>query len=203
MFPDEAAAERWFIRTRWPNGVAWPRCGSVRASNPDQPTRKPQPYRCRDCRRDFSIRTGTVMECSNVKLRRSAVAFFLILTESKGRSSLKLAADLGVTQRTAWHTCCTGFVKPGGTARDRCSAFPGTVETDETFVGGRRWNMHAEKRARLTGRGTATAASDVSTLPYVFDERVPSGSRAADPPCASQRSLSGHRELFFDLHVPF
>ena len=53
MFPDDETAERWFIETRWPNGVACPNCGSANIAN----CRKPQPYRCRDCRKSFSVKT--------------------------------------------------------------------------------------------------------------------------------------------------
>ena len=51
MFPDDAAAERWFVATRWPEGVHCPFCGSLNVQ--ERETRKPQPYRCRDCRKDF------------------------------------------------------------------------------------------------------------------------------------------------------
>ena len=59
MYSDEAAVERMFIEARWPNGVACPNCGSLNIQ--ERPTRKPQPFRCRDCRKDFSVKTGTVM----------------------------------------------------------------------------------------------------------------------------------------------
>ena len=59
LFPDEKSAERWWIASRWPNGIACPRCGSVNIQ--ERRTRKPQPYRCRDCRYDFSAKTGSLM----------------------------------------------------------------------------------------------------------------------------------------------
>ena len=57
-FSDEAGVEQEFIAARWPNGVACPACGSANVQ--ERPTRKPQPFRCRDCRKDFSVKTGTV-----------------------------------------------------------------------------------------------------------------------------------------------
>ena len=60
MFPDEAAAEQWFVDERWPDGVHCPACGSLNVQ--ERRTRKPQPYRCRDCRKDFSVKTGTLMQ---------------------------------------------------------------------------------------------------------------------------------------------
>ena len=53
MFPDDRAAEAWFVENRWPNGVACPACGSLNILHVK--TRKPQPYRCRDCRKCFSV----------------------------------------------------------------------------------------------------------------------------------------------------
>ncbi len=59
MFPDDATAERWFVETRWPDGVRCPRCDSDNVQ--ERPMRKPQPYRCRACRKDFSVKVGTLM----------------------------------------------------------------------------------------------------------------------------------------------
>ena len=56
MIPDEDTAEAWWVQSRWPHGVVCPGCGSLRIQ--DRTTRKPQPYRCRDCRKDFSAKTG-------------------------------------------------------------------------------------------------------------------------------------------------
>lgn len=148
MFPDEAAAERWFVETRWPNGVACPKCGSVNVQS--RPTCKPQPFRCRDCRRDFSIRTGTVMHGSKLPLRTWAIGAFMMTTDLKGRSSLKVHRDLKITQKTAWFL---GHRLREAYAERQTEAFRGPVEIDETYLGGRRDRMHASKRAKLTGRG--------------------------------------------------
>ena len=67
MFPDDAVAEHWFVKTRWPGGVHCPCCGSLNVQ--ERETRKPQPYRCRDCRKDFSVKLGTLM--GRVKTRIS------------------------------------------------------------------------------------------------------------------------------------
>ena len=101
-FSDEAAVERMFIEQRWPNGVACPDCGSQEIQT--RKTRKPAPFRCRDCRRDFSVKVGTVMEGSNLPLSKWALATYLMSTSLKRVSSMKLHRDLGVTQKTAWGT---------------------------------------------------------------------------------------------------
>ena len=60
MFPDNATAERWFVACRWPDGVTCPECGGRNVQ--ERRTRKPQPYRCRESRKDFSGKGGTLMQ---------------------------------------------------------------------------------------------------------------------------------------------
>ncbi len=70
MFPDDASAEAWFIHTRWPDGMACPRCGSINVN--ERTAHKTMPHRCRDCDKRFSAKTGTIMACS-----KSFVANFI------------------------------------------------------------------------------------------------------------------------------
>ena len=60
-------------------------------------------YRCRDCRKDFSVKLGTLMEGSKLGFQKWAMAIYLMMTGIKGTSSMKLHRDLGITQKTAWH----------------------------------------------------------------------------------------------------
>ena len=87
-FSTESAAEEWFIETRWSDGMACPRCGSENVYAVKN--RKPQPFRCRDCKKYFSAKTGTVMEGSNLNPQTWAIAFYLLATGLKGTSSMKL-----------------------------------------------------------------------------------------------------------------
>ena len=119
------AVEEMFIEARWPNGIACPKCGSLDIQ--ERPTRKPQPFRCRSCRKDFFVKTGTVMQGSNLRLGQWALAAYQMSTSLKGVSSMKLARDLGVSQPSAWHLAH----RIRKAWEDNGGLFSGPVEVDE------------------------------------------------------------------------
>ena len=145
LFPDDATAEKWFIEQRWPDGVCCPKCGSHNIQ--ERKNRKPQPYRCRSCRKDFSVKTGTLMHSSPLGFQIWAIAIHLLSTNLKGVSSMKLHRDLDITQKSAWHLAH----RIRETWKDQQVLFSGPVEVDETYIGGKESNKHYNKRSKVTG----------------------------------------------------
>jgi len=153
-FDTEEKAEAWFISQRWPDGVVCPFCESLNVA--EVPTRKPQPFRCRDCRKCFSIKTGTLMHSAKIPLSKWAIAFYLYSTNLKGVSSMKLHRDLGIGQKAAWFMAH----RIRGMWDEDADKFAGSVEVDETYIGGKEGNKHADKKLRA-GRGSVGKAAVV------------------------------------------
>jgi len=109
--------------------------------------RRTMPLRCKDCRKFFSVRYGTVMQDSNLGLQTWFLAFYLLTTGLKGTSSLKLRRDLGVTQKTAWFLAH----RIREAMRQDDPRFSGPVEADETYIGGLEKNKHKDKRMKAAG----------------------------------------------------
>ena len=148
-FPDDATAEAWFLERRWPSGIACPHCGSANVQTGAK--HKTMPFRCREkeCAKRFSAKTGTVMEGSKLGFQVWMVATFLLATNLKSVSSMKLHRDLNINQRSAWflaHRLRVALAEKGG-------MFAGPVEVDETYFGGKRKNMSNAKRKALAGTG--------------------------------------------------
>ncbi len=144
MFPDEDAAIAWFEKVLWEKGGRYcPHCGSTNTA--DKPNKKPQPYRCRDCKKFFSLKTGTVMNNSNLPVRKWVFAIYLISTSLKGVSSMKLHRDLDISQKHAWHLA----QRIREAFNINANKLSGEVEADETFIGGKVGNMSKKKRMKM------------------------------------------------------
>ena len=143
-FSDETAARQLLESMRWPSGVACPRCGgadpyklTVKASGKNKVARQGL-YKCRACRKQFSSTTGTIFESSHVPISKWLLALHLICASKKGLSAHQLHRMIGVTYRAAWfmnHRLRLAMATQSFEYADKLS---GTVEVDETYVGGRR-----------------------------------------------------------------
>ena len=153
MFPTEEAARKWFESIVWPNEGErdCPGCGTL---NTHECKHAKMPYRCRDCGKYFSVKTGTVMAGSPLPIRKWVYAIYLDATSLKGVSSMKLHRDIRVTQKTAWfmqQRIREAFAEVGPLT------FNGPVEVDETYVGGLRKNMSTARRKQFEGVGRGPA----------------------------------------------
>lgn len=101
MFPDNTTSEQWFINNRWSDGkITCPFCDNYNTTERKTVKRS---WRCKDCRKDFSTRTSTIMHGSNLDFKTWVWAIYLMTTSVKGIASTKIASDLSITQKAAWH----------------------------------------------------------------------------------------------------
>ena len=142
MFPNDAAAEKWFFKQRWKGGLKAMRCPYCECRNVAvSETHPTMPYRCYDCKRFYSLKTGTVMQGSKLGYQKWVIAMYVMTTNLKGVSSTKLARDLDVTQKSAWHM----VHRIRESFADKSDVFGGPAEVDETFIGGKDRNRHEWK----------------------------------------------------------
>jgi len=146
-FSDPIVCLETVSTAKWPKGPECPRCQSKRLSF----LKTRLMWTCLDCRKQFSVKVGTIFEDSAIGLDKWLVAMWLVANCKNGVSSYEVARDLKVTQRTAWFMLHRiRYAMHHGTI----NKMTGTVEADETFIGGKARNMHFGKRAeKIRGRG--------------------------------------------------
>jgi transposase-like protein len=137
----------FLVGLRWANGVKCPHCGSDKVGSFSG---KRMVSNCKNCKKQFTVKVGTIFEDSPLPLTKWIPAVWLIVNAKNGISSCELHRALGVTQKTAWHMAHR--IRRAIHAGCFTSKLSGTVEVDETFIGARARFQHKGKRT-VQGNG--------------------------------------------------
>ena len=152
----EAEARDLIERLRWPDGPVCPHCGSVNAARLGGQAGEKGYHKCRDCRKKFTVRLGTIFEESPLPLRDWVYAVTRMAASKKGISAHQLHRELGVTYKTAWFMCHRirhAMAEDGSFSLSGS----GTIESDEAFIGGKPRPKHGEGGVAKAGTGHKTA----------------------------------------------
>jgi len=157
-FSDLGVATDFVAKLRWPDGPTCPRCGSTEYSY--LTTRRL--WKCKGCKKQYSVKLGTIFEDSPLGLDKWLPAVWLIANSKNGISSHELARALDVTQKSAW------FMLHRIRLAMQTGSFlklSGEVEVDEAYIGGKAENMHAsDPRRKAMSKGGRSARHKTPVL---------------------------------------
>jgi transposase-like protein len=154
----EEEARAYIEKILWPNGPVCPHCGNQGAWAINGESHRDGLYKCTDsaCRKPFTVTVGTVMESSHITIRQWVIAFHLMCSSKKGISALHLQRELGLgSYQSAWHLAHR--IRLAMNEDPMLRLLSGTVEVDETYVGGKPRKGNAggsDKPKSKRGRGT-------------------------------------------------
>jgi transposase-like protein len=145
FFANPDNCREYLVARRWPNGVTCPTCGSKTVYFDS--SRNGWECKTRHPKRKFTLKTGTIFEDSPLGLDKWLPTVWMIANCKNGVSSWEIHRAIGVTQKTAWFMLHR--IRLAMQDEDTGGKLSGSVELDETFIGGKARNMHAKKRKRL------------------------------------------------------
>ena len=186
-FADHGRAHDHFVAIRWPYGVACPRmgCGSADVLHIKAAHRRR--FRCKECKRDFTAKVGTVFEDSPIPLTKWLPTIWLLANAKNGISSCELGRALGVTQKTAWFMLHRVRVAMGLDSFNE--PLSGEVEADETFIGGKTKATRTKTGLLKLAHGPATGKTTVFGMMQRGSRRGRSRVRAMVVPDHKKSSL--------------
>lgn len=148
IFHDADKARKFLENERWPNGPVCPHCGAKHeATKLKGKSTRPGVYKCKACEKPYSVTVGTVFEKSKIPLNKWIAATYLMTSSKKGISAHQIHRMLGVTYKTAWFMChrIREAMTPAAGKDGPIGGEGKTIESDETFVGGKAKNVHRGK----------------------------------------------------------
>jgi transposase-like protein len=165
-FADPKNCREYLVARRWPDGVICPRCGKANVLFLEKYNR----WHCRE-KHDapqFTLKTGTIFEDSPITLDKWLTAMWMIVNAKNGVASWEIHRALKVTQKTAWFMLQRIRLamqdKPKFGAPNKLGGPESEVEVDETFIGGQKKNMHADKKVRYEAKGGASGKTVVQGI---------------------------------------
>ncbi len=147
----EEGAREYLERMRWPNGPACVHCGNVEVTRLQGKSTRPGLLKCKGCRKQFTVTVKTIMERSHISLADWVRAFHKMCASKKGISALQLSRELAISYESAWFLCHR--IRLAMKKEPLAGMLSGTVEIDETMIGGRsregRYGRGSERKTTV------------------------------------------------------
>lgn len=199
QFPDEDACRKYLEKRRWGNAPVCPHCGNAQKI---YRYKNGKTFKCAHCGKQFKVTTGTIYENSNIPLQKWFLTFYLISLSKKGISSIELSKAIGVTQKSAWYLLHK--IRYMLEHRNSDNQLRGTVEVDETYVGGKKKGKRGRGSENKTpvfgavqrkGRLSITPVENTKriTLEPIIHKRIKGGSHIMSDEWWAYTKLYGHK----------
>ena len=211
-FNDEQVCIDAVAMMRWPNGPRCPDCPRRDGMNPYY-LKTQKRWKCRSCRRQFSVKVNTIFEDSPISLQKWLPALWMLVSCKNGISSYEIHRDLGVSQKSAWFMLhrLRLALKTGDIGTKLGGVEGGGVEVDETFVGGKLRNMHRDRRARFASEDGHTGGATGKTVVMGILDRDERKVRATVVPNVKRETLQNEvlnnvkygTSVYTDQAVPY
>lgn len=137
LFPDNESARQYIEKRRWNGKPVCPKCDSSQKITARQGKRTGF-YICKSCKKEFTVRTGTIFERSHIGLHKWIYAIYMVVTSKTGISSLQLSKEIGITQKSTWFM----LQRIRGACDLNNGSFSGIIEIDKTDKGEKERNKH-------------------------------------------------------------